>query len=478
MAESSVQVGAEAASGAAEAGKPALRRGVLGLPHAIVISVAVMSPAASVFFNTIPQAQYVGGAIPLCYAIGFLVALVVANQYSQFSRELPSSGSAYTFVTEGLGPRWGFLTGWIGLIALGLGAPYSFVLMSANLQELVHRWFGVLIPWPAYFVAAIGIVFFLCAYGIRESLRVDLLLLTLEIGACLVLAGIVLAVVGSRGGLSAAPFTTAPVPAHGDLTVGIVLAVLSFIGFETAATLGEETRNPHRNIPRAVYGSMLVVGVFYVLMVYAATVGYGPDQMVTGYAKDAAPFDTIARRFSGDGLAAVIDVVGVLSFFSAALAIVNGGARILFTLGREGAMPRWLATTHAVRHTPVAAVALLCAIGIAGGIGLGWALSPIGAFGFLGTLDAVFVLLIYVLVSVACPLFFWRKRRAQFRLVRHGLVPLLGLLITGGISVLALLSPGDGALAYIPAIVGVWLLLGIVALLLLGKRITPSASAD
>src|ERR1700674_4112355 len=86
---------------------PALRRNALGLRHAIVISVAVMSPAASIFFNTIPQAGQVGAAIPLCYVIGFVVALLVANQYSEMSRELPSSGSAYTFVTAGLGSTWG-----------------------------------------------------------------------------------------------------------------------------------------------------------------------------------------------------------------------------------------------------------------------------------------------------------------------------------------------------------------------------------
>src|SRR5437667_6418224 len=85
-----------------------LRKNTLGLRHAIVISVAVMSPAASVFFNTIPQAGFVGAAIPLCYVIGFIVALVVANQYSEFSRELPSSGSAYTYVSEGVGQLMGF----------------------------------------------------------------------------------------------------------------------------------------------------------------------------------------------------------------------------------------------------------------------------------------------------------------------------------------------------------------------------------
>src|SRR5260370_35597250 len=100
-----------------------LRRGALGLRHAIVISVAVMSPAASIFFNTIPQAGVVGAAIPLCYVIGFVVALLVANQYSEFSREIPSSGSAYTFVTEGLGRPLGLMTAWICLIAIAIGVP-------------------------------------------------------------------------------------------------------------------------------------------------------------------------------------------------------------------------------------------------------------------------------------------------------------------------------------------------------------------
>src|SRR5438874_873864 len=100
-----------------------LRRNALGLRHAIVISVAVMSPAASVFFNTIPQAGFVGAAIPLCYVIGFVLALLIANQYSEFSREIPSRGSAYTFVTEGLGLRLGFITAWIGSSHWQLGCP-------------------------------------------------------------------------------------------------------------------------------------------------------------------------------------------------------------------------------------------------------------------------------------------------------------------------------------------------------------------
>src|SRR5258705_7595780 len=172
--------------------------------------------------------------------------------------------------------------------------------------------------------------------------------------------------------------------------------------------------------------------------------------MATGYANDTAPFDTIARRFGGPAFAGLIDVVGLLSFFSAALAIVNGGARILFAVGRDGALPRWLAQTHAARQTPIAGVAALCVIGLVAGLGLGFLLTPIKAFAFLGTLDAILVLLIYILVNVACIGFFWRKRRARFNPVRHGLIPALGLLITAGVVAAAGGLPRPAPLSALP----------------------------
>ncbi len=455
-----------------------LRSNTLGLRHAIVISVAVMSPAASVFFNTIIMAGPAGATIPFCFAVGFVVALLVANQYSELSREMPSSGSAYTYVSEGLGPRWGFLTGWIGLIAVALGAPYTFVFMSANLQTLMSRWFGVNLHWSFYFVAAIGIVFAMCYLGVRQSMTVDLGFLAFEIGVCLVLALIVLLHVGQQGGLTPAPFTPGAAPANGDLAVGIVLGVLNFIGFETAATLGEETRNPRRNIPRAVFGSMIVVGIFYLLMAYVATVGYGPSHMVTGYANDSAPFDTISRRFGGATLAVFIDLVGIFGFFSAALAIVNGGSRILFSVGRDGLLPRWMAWTHPKRQTPAGAITALCIIGVVVGIGLGLAFTPIGAFSFLGTLDALFILLIYILTNIACFRYFWRKRRQQFSFWRHGLFPALGTLICIGIVAAAVSSPGNPPLNFVPVVVGVWLILGAALILALRSKFAAPNKAE
>jgi amino acid transporter len=447
-----------------------LRRDALGLRHAIVISVAVMSPAASIFFNTIPQAGQVGAAIPLCYVIGFIVAVLVANQYSEFSREIPSSGSSYTFVTEGLGPRSGFMNAWFGLAAIALGVPYSFVLLSANLQTLLQRWFGLNLPWSIWLVLLIGAAFAICYWGIRQSMNVDLTFLAFEIGVCLVLAVLVFWHANQHGELSAAPFSPSTIPAHGSLVVGIILGVLSYIGFETAAALGEETRNPHRNIPRAVFGSMIVVGLFYVLMAYVGTIGYGINKMATGFANDPAPFDTIGRQYSGPWLVVLIDLVGLLSFFSAAIAIINGGSRIMYTIAREGVLPSWLAWLHPARRTPVGAITAFCGFGLVMGLLLGYVMTPIGAFGFLGTLDALFVLIVYAMVCIASITFFRRKRRAQFNVVRHGIVPVLGTLLITAIFLLVFISPETPPLDLIPYILAVWTALGVGLLFILGRK--------
>src|SRR5229473_5419067 len=201
----------EVTSSPAGATAPTLKRDTLKLRHAIVISVAVMSPA-SIFFNTIPQAGVVGAAIPLCYVIAFIITLFVANQYSEFSRELPSSGSAYTFVTEGLGKYMGYLTAWFGLIAIIIGIPYTFTLLGVNMEALIVRWFGLDLNWSFWYVLTLGIAFALCYWGIKQSTNVDLAFMVFEVGVGIILAVIVLFHVGQQGALTLKPFTLGVIP--------------------------------------------------------------------------------------------------------------------------------------------------------------------------------------------------------------------------------------------------------------------------
>lgn len=450
---------------------PTLKRDALKLRHAIVISVAVMSPA-SIFFNTIPQAGVVGAAIPLCYVIAFIITLFVANQYSEFSREIPSSGSSYTFVTAGLGSRMGYLTAWVGLIAVAIGIPYTFTLLGANLEVLVFRWFGLDLNWSFWYVLTLGIAFALCYWGIRQSTNVDLTFMVFEVGVGVILAVIVLFHVGQQGALTLKPFTFGAIPPGGNLSIGVILAVLTFIGFEAAAALGEETSNPHRSIPLAVFGSMILVGLFYVLLAYAGTVGYGINNMVTGFANDAAPYDTISRHVSGPVLVVLIDIAGVVSYFSASLAIINSGARVAYKVGRDGLLPRWIAWLHPTRLNPVAAIAAICGFGLVLGLVMGFTMGPLTAFGFWGTLDALFVMIVYALVCIASIIFFWRKRRAQFNVLRHFISPVLGTIMIGAVFVFLLISPAPPPLNVIPFVLLAWVVLGVAMLFVLRRKLS------
>jgi amino acid transporter len=443
-----------------------LKRNVLDLRHAIVMAVAVMAPAAAIFFNTIPQAGLVGAAIPLCYVVGFVVSILVANQFSEMAKELPASGSFYTFVAQGLGPRLGFITGWLTLISYGIVCPFAFVIFGASLQALVLRWTGLNISWMFWFVLGTGIVFALSYLGIRQSLQVDLTFIAFEIGVCLLLAIIVVVQVASKGQLTTAPFKLSSIPPGGGLFLGIVLSILSFLGFEAAATLGEETKNPRKNIPIAVFGSMITVGIFYVIMSYIAVIGYGVNNMAQ-YATDAAPFDTIGRLYVGNIFVSLIDIAGIISLYALGVAITNGASRIIFAIGREGLFPTWLGKTHPTRNTPVNAIVFLCIITLVVGIGLGLLLTPIGAYGFLGTLDTLAVLVIYALVNLACFRFFLLKRRERFNWFRHAAIPFLSTISLVAVFFGTVYPPGAPPLNYTPYIVIIWTLIGIGVLLYL-----------
>ena len=109
-------------------------------------------------------------------------------------------------------------------------------------------------------------------------------------------------------------------------------------------------------------------------------------------------------------------------------------------------------------------------MGLVVGLLLGFIMTPIAAFGFLGTLDALFVLIIYALVCIASITFFWRKRRAQFSVLRHGIIPVLGTLLILAIFVAIAITPAPPPLNLIPFVLGAWLLLGLVLLFALRHK--------
>ena len=447
-----------------------LARGVLGLPSALVMSIATMAPAAAIFFNTIPQAGIVGSAIPLTYVIGFALALLVAHQVAALAAEMPGSGSFYTFVARGLGARSGFITGWLVLITYLLIAPFAFIALGDSLQADIQSWTGLNLPWEIWFLVSVVVVFTIVYLGIQESLRFYMTMIAIEVGICIALGLTVLAVLGGKGQLTSTPLTLSGLPKGANFFLGVVLAILSFLGFEAAATLGAETRNPKRYIPIAILGSAVVIGLFYVFMSYVAVVGFGVHDMAK-YATNASPFGVIATHFWGRAGGTLVDIAQVVSFYGLGVAITNGTARILFTVGREGLFPRWLGEVSSSRNIPRNAVLGIGAIALLLGLGLGVWQTPIVAYGFLGTLDTVAFLVVFLLINGACFFYFWRHvGGSRFNWFRHALIPLVASLAVIAVLIGNLFPVPPAPYNTVPWIVVGWIIVGAVVVTVLGKR--------
>ena len=251
-----------------------LERNVLTVPNGIALAAAAMAPVIAVVLNAPAAGPSAGAALPLSFLLAFIACLFVGNTVVQFARELPSAGSFYNYNSQGLGKTAGFFTGWLFWIGYAILAPGLFTALGAFAHDYVLATFHTEVGWWIFSLIGLAIVVALSIRSIKASVQVDLVLLTVEVVVFLVLA--IIAIVKGGSGNTPMVFTPAASPTgFSGVGLGVVFGILSFIGFDAAATLGEETRNPRRNVPLAVGGALLFVGVFYFFVMYALTAGYG-----------------------------------------------------------------------------------------------------------------------------------------------------------------------------------------------------------
>ncbi len=261
----------------------------------------------------------------------------------------------------------------------------------------------------------------------------------------------------------------------------MIFCLLAFIGFEAAAPLGEETADPRRTIPRAVVWSAILVGLFYVFNYYAATVFFGPDRMTEFYAfNEGDPWGFMANEVLGT-LGGLLVIFAILN---SSIANANAGAtaatRSLFAMGRASLLPRFFAAVHPETRAPVNAVHFQAVSALIIAVVLGYLLTsdpyPFGlnVYVFLGTMLGLIFAGIYILVNVACFGYYWRERRDEFNVIKHVVVPIIGVIamipallaVIGGLTIPIFdveLPPYDNYLRFTAPIVGVWVVLGIGA---------------
>jgi amino acid transporter len=285
---------------------------------------------------------------------------------------------------------------------------------------------------------------------------------------------------GSRNTLSV--FTThyATVPGFtgtAGIIAGSVYGVLAFIGFDAAAPLAEETRNPTRNVSRAVVGSCLLVGLFYVLTTYAATVYFGPNRFASFYtAGGGNPWNLMATAVWGVGW-----VFLFIAFLNSSAACANGGGcaatRCLWAMGRIRVIPKAFGRTQPRFKSPYVAVIFTFGVGLILTLWLGEQYTPTTAFALLGTIITGAILPIYIAVNIACIAYFWRERRSEFNVLKHLLFPLLGIVLfvpaffTGlGIPVFKFISKLTYPLDLAGIVIAAWYVIGVVLVIYFSIR--------
>jgi amino acid transporter len=389
------------------------------------MAVAFEAPSVSVFFNSPLAAGSAERGLPAAYILATIAIALVGWNIASFSRKLPTSGYAYTFVSNGINAPMGFVAGWMSLMAFAatpLIVPPAF---GVTFSDLLDRLVGVKVPWVVFSLLLLLGVGTLVIVGIRQSLKAGAIFLAFEVAVILGFAVYMVANGGPEGN-DLSTFSPSAAPSMGAIGLALVFGILSFQGFESAATLGEETEDARRRVPLAVMSAVAATGVFYTFVAYAATIGWGPSDMA-GYAAAGTPFTELAQRYGGTWLASLLDGVVCAGLVAVTIAATNGAARILFALGRERLLPAPLGVVSPRTQTPwIAALAVLVLFG-GGGTIFAAAWDPLKAWGFFGTVQALCAIVVYILVSVAVVRFFRTQHRDEFSVISHLAVPVLAV---------------------------------------------------
>jgi amino acid transporter len=461
---------------------PSLAREAIGLREVLFQSITHMAPAAAVAFSIIVGANFAAGALPLSVVLALVGCLLVAVSIGQLARRLPSAGGFYTYAARGLHPAVGFLVGWGYAFVEPLVAPLLFLIFGNVVASTLNQEFGWSYDtwWVVAAVAAAVIVVVLGYFGVRLSTVAGTLLGLFEILVFAALAVTLIVKVGGANTLRV--FGTGPASVEGfegfsGVVAGSVYTILAFIGFEAAAPLAEEAKDPRRTIRLAVLYSCLGIGLFYVLTTYAATVYFGPDRFAEFPASGGGnPWDALARAAWGAGWVLVFLAIAN-SAIANANASANAATRTWFAMGRIRLLPRPFEHVNPRWRSPDVAVAVQFLVGVGVALWLGLQYDPLTAFAIVGTIVTAVIIAIYMVVNLACLVFYLREGRAEFNPFLHGLVPILGIaaflpafLTAVGIEAFDFVSALPYPISLVGPVVGIWYAIGLVYLVVLMTR--------
>jgi amino acid transporter len=428
----------------------ALANDVLGLPQVLFCIVTGAAPLAALLFN-VPVAVSGGGyAVPAAFIVATVALTIFSVGYIEMARRVTAVGGFYTFITRGLGSVMGMGAGYLIAFCYIIFAAAVTGVGSYFASTSVDAWFGVSISAWAYEAFFLALMTAFAWFHIELTAKILGVALVSEVLVMLILAFAIL-VQGGPDGFSAAPLNPANIfdndaalKVFGAAAAGVAIfgAFWSWVGFEMAPNYAEESREPHKIAKRALYISVISLGVFYTFVSYMFVTGWGltgsaqavSDQFAGKY---ASAFYPLTDKFVGSGLTTMVEILIITSSFACSMAFYNTGSRYLFSLAREGLLPAALGRTHPTQKGPVNASMVVTAI--VGVYMLAFTLSDsstLAALLKLGTWTPLLGVLGILAVQGVCSLAIIRYFRTEaadgFHPIKTLIAPFIGFLAMAG----------------------------------------------
>jgi amino acid transporter len=415
-----------------------LRRGVLGLLDIAAATMANIGPAMSFYFGFGLLATTAGLASPLTIIAAGITILFLGNTLSEFTKVLPSTGGFISFVGKTFGARTGVTT------AILTGAGYIAAMASVIaivggfFQHIMqHYHVGGLqsVPWIIWVFIFLAFAAYMMLRGISISTKLAGFFFAFEMTIMIIVS--IVSLVKFHAHINFAPFEPKNITnGFRGLAAGFPLAVYLFIGWENSAALAEETDNPRKNVPKAVFTSIFIMLVAYTFFAFSTVVGFS-DNVKRLSNPNIIPFITVAREVAAVLLFFAF-LAGMTSTLGALIAGTNSQARLIFNAGREGLLPKFIGKVHSTRRTPANAFFTFLGLGlgiilvwglghIIGGHATSGSMNPFNMFYESSTFGTILVLIVYGLSNLALPFYYKKHHPDKFNVFRHGVLPGLGI---------------------------------------------------
>ncbi|MCR8669988.1 APC family permease [Agrococcus sp. HG114] len=442
----------------------------LRLWEVVAISVGFMGPVMAMSLNGIGVAGLVGSAVPFTFLVSFVGTMLVAYAFIRLTRTITHAGSVYALAGATLGPRAGFFGGF-ALLGTYLFFAACIAGACAVFFEAMVAELGIALPGWSWMLVPVVVAVLALLLNVRESTVTARTLL--GIGFVGIAAMVVLSVVIIvRVAVGAAPVSTGvdlSVLLPGDAPVSAIMTAavfgfLSWAGFESGTSLGEETRNPKRVVPIALLLAVVLAGAIYVLVMFAQTIGFGTDAAgVEAFSTASSTLTTLASTYIGPWFAVLISVLAFLVAFASLLSSTAAASRLLFALARDGFGPERFARLSPRTGVPVASTVFVVVLTVVLAVALGlFGATSVDAYYWYATIATLCMVVAYAMCSVGVirHTFARGSRIPKWEAV----IPVLGIAFLVYVYVIQIAGQ-VAPYTYFPWIAGAWCLIGLVIVL-------------